>query len=489
MAQAKRKEKTPPPTQVEAAAPGTPDVPEAGSPGDAPWQKPAGMGRRGWLTLVAVVLLINVPILHHFLRGVPDAPLSLPYSDTFDSDATIPAHYWTSGGQWRVRDGELLSPGVKNNPLWLKAKLPPNVRIDFDAKALSPDGDIRVEIFGDGENHNSGYELIQGGWNNALSAIVRYEETGRPLNQLRLDAEQRAREQHLTGDDLLVKTGLFQADTSTKVEKPGGLLVGKTYHWTIERRGGVLRWSLDHQPFLELSDPLPLVGKHHDRFGLSSVDGDVLYDNLQVTALDAAPFAQGSSPTAAKEAVPRPYSDDFERETLGANWNATAPSAVRIENGAVRIEGAHNHPAWLTQAIPRDAVVELDAWSDSPAGDIKVELWGDGQSFHTGDLHAAYTSTGYVFVLGGWSNTISAIARLHEHGEDRAQRSDFRVVPGQHYHWKITRRGGELSWEVDGKPFLTLSDPAQLEGPLHQYFAFGDWEAPVHFDNLRITPL
>lgn len=460
MAQPKRKEK-PAPAAVEAA-------PAAETP-YTPWKKPAGMGRRGWLTLGAVVLLINLPILHHFLRGVPDAPLSLPYSDSFDTGATLATDYWTSGGQWRVRDGQLLSPGVKNNPLWLKAKLPQNVRIDFDARVGPPGGDIRVEVFGDGENHNSGYELVQGGWNNALSAIIRYEETGRPMGQL--------------------EPGAFHEDTSTKVEKAGGLQVDRTYHWTIERRGHVLRWSLDGKPFLELNDPYPLKGKHHDRFGLSSLDGDVFYDNLKIVPLDDASFAEGSSPTAAVQAVPRPYSDDFDRETLGANWNATAPSAVRIDDGSARIEGAHNHPVWLTQPLPRDAVIELDAWSDSPAGDIKIEAWGDGQSFHTGDLHAAYTSTGYVFVLGGWNNTISAIARLHEHGRDRVARPDFRVVPGRHYHWKITRRGGQLTWEVDGKPFLELNDPNPLEGALHQYLAFGDWEAPLHFDNLRITPL
>lgn len=480
MAQAKRKEKSSRPAPL----------PEVGSTseGTTPWQKPAGLSRRGWAVLAAVIALINLPILHHYLRSAPDAPLALPFSDTFDSDATVSEHYWTSGGQWRVRDGELLSPGVKNNPLWLKAKLPHNVRIDFDARAGSPEADVRVEIFGDGENHSSGYELVQGGWNNALSAIVRYEETGKPLNQLRLDAEQAAREKHLSSADL-VQTGVYDADTSTKVERPGGMAVGRTYHWTLERRGNVLRWSLDHQPFLELADPLPLQGKHHDRFGLSSGEGDVFYDNLQVTALDDAPFPAGSSPEAAAQAVPRPYSDDFDRETLGANWNATDPSAVRIDDGAVLIQNAHNHPAWLTQPIPRDAIIEFDAWSDSPAGDLKVEAWGDGQSFHTGELHAAYTSTGYVFVLGGWNNSLSAIARLHEHGEDRAARPDFRVEPGRHYHCKITRRGAELDWEVDGKPFLRMVDPAPLEGALHQFFAFGDWEAPVHFDNLRITPL
>jgi hypothetical protein len=68
-------------------------------------------------------------------------------------------------------------------------------------------------------------------------------------------------------------------------------------------------------------------------------------------------------------------------------------------------------------------------------------------------------------------------------------RSDVRVEPGRHYHWRISRRGSQLNWEVDGQPFLQLDDPAPLSGPGQDAFAFSGWEARVHFDNLRITPL
>ena len=72
---------------------------------------------------------------------------------------------------WRTVDGQLVCPGVKQNPLWLKAKLPQNVAVEFDARSQSPEGDIKVEIFGDGTDHASGYVLIHGGWNNTLSIL------------------------------------------------------------------------------------------------------------------------------------------------------------------------------------------------------------------------------------------------------------------------------------------------------------------------------
>lgn len=179
-----------------------------------------------------------------------------------------------------------------------------------------------------------------------------------------------------------------------------------------------------------------------------------------------------------------PSSDDFDRAAVGDAWLATGGS-WRIENGALAIDHAYNHPLWLKKAIPRDAVIELDCWSDDDAGDLKVEAWGDGQSFAQ---TASYTATSYVFIFGGWHNTISAIARMNEHGNDRRVRMDTKVVKGQKYHWRIARKGGKIDWQIDGKPFLSFDDGRPLEGAEHSYFGFNDWEAALHFDNLKITP-
>jgi hypothetical protein len=187
--------------------------------------------------------------------------------------------------------------------------------------------------------------------------------------------------------------------------------------------------------------------------------------------------------TVEKQLPPGPSSDDFGREALGSAWRTTG-SGFRIAGGELVVDRAYNHPLWLTRALPRDAVIELDAWSNDDAGDIKVEAWGDGRSFAT---EASYTATSYVFIFGGWHNTLSAIARMNEHGADRKTRNDTRVVKGQKYHFRIARKGGHLDWQIDGKPFLQLDDAAPLEGPGHSFFGINDWEAELHFDNLKIT--
>ena len=180
-----------------------------------------------------------------------------------------------------------------------------------------------------------------------------------------------------------------------------------------------------------------------------------------------------------------PSADDFERAQLGDDWLVTGGN-WHIDNGALAVDHAYNHPLWLKKAIPQDAVIELDCWSNAPDGDLKIEAWGDGKSFAT---TLDYDSTSYVFIFGGWHNQISAIARMQEHGNDRRPRMDWHVERGRRYHWRITKKGGDIDWQIDGQPFLSFHDGRPLHGAEHSYFAFNDWEAELHFDNLKVTPL
>jgi hypothetical protein len=181
-----------------------------------------------------------------------------------------------------------------------------------------------------------------------------------------------------------------------------------------------------------------------------------------------------------------PFVDAFERSTVGSDWNATSPE-YRIAAGKLEVANAYNHPAWLRRRLPQDIVVDVDATSNSPAGDIKLELFGDGESFDPDK--GSYVSTGYVFIFGGWHNSLSVICRQNEHDDGRkAARRDVRVELGRSYHFTITRRGGALDWAIDGRPFLAWTDPSPLAGPGHEYLAVNDWEADVTFDNLAIRP-
>lgn len=184
--------------------------------------------------------------------------------------------------------------------------------------------------------------------------------------------------------------------------------------------------------------------------------------------------------------VTEAWTDAFGRGDLGGDYWATG-KGYKIADGALSAHGAHNHPLWLRKKLPHDVRVELDCWSTEQRGDIKIELFGDGHSFDPDG--GAYMATGYEIVFGGWYNQKSIIARLDEHGKDMAARTDIKVVANQHYHWKIERRGQKITWEIDGKPFLTYDDPKPLENNGHEYLGFNNWETDTWFDNLVITPL
>lgn len=180
------------------------------------------------------------------------------------------------------------------------------------------------------------------------------------------------------------------------------------------------------------------------------------------------------------------FRENFEHAELPAPlWNNTGGN-WRVQGGALHVQGARNHPLWLRRRLPHDVRVEFDATSHSPDGDLKVEIFGDGSS---AAVEASYTATSYVIIFGGWRNTLDVIARMDEHAANRVERPSRRVVPNRKYHFKIERRGSRIAAWVDGELLGEMNDPEPLVGRGHDHFAFNDWDAPVDFDNLVITPL
>lgn len=188
--------------------------------------------------------------------------------------------------------------------------------------------------------------------------------------------------------------------------------------------------------------------------------------------------------TPGAEATPI-FRDDFDRADLGERWRPTGPGWA-LEGGELVVEGLHNHPVWLTLALPDDVRIEFDAIAEGEEGDVKVELAGDGESFARS---TNYVASGYVVIFGGWNNEINAIARRNEHGRDRKTTAKPHVEPGRRYRFALIRQQGVLRWELDGRELLSFEDDAPLLGPGHEHFAFNDWEARVRFDNLVIYAL
>ncbi len=213
------------------------------------------MRRAAWLGVGGAVALSSAPLLQPLLRG--EAPATVPgpaFADDFERAEPGPA-WWSAGGPWMIRNGELWGAGARNHPLWLRMALPRDVAVEFTARSEtatgSRPGDVKVEIFGDGRNSGTGYVLVLGGWGGATSVIARLDEHG---------------------------AGRVER-TDLRVEP------GRTYRMRVERRGRVLRWLVDGEEFLVLDDPAPLHGPGHDRLGFSSWDADLFFDDLRIEPL------------------------------------------------------------------------------------------------------------------------------------------------------------------------------------------------------------
>jgi hypothetical protein len=186
------------------------------------------------------------------------------------------------------------------------------------------------------------------------------------------------------------------------------------------------------------------------------------------------------------DAIGAPFFDGFDSGALGSWWRDTG-GQYQARDGQLVAANAYNHPLWLRKRLPAEVALDLDVQSRDAAGDIKFELFGDGESFDPD--RGGYVSSGYVLIFGGWHNSLSVICRNDEHDAGRkAARADRPVQPGRTYHLRVTRRQGRIDWQVDGAPFLEWTDPQPLAGAGHEYFAFNDWQSEVHFDNLSIRP-
>lgn len=184
------------------------------------------------------------------------------------------------------------------------------------------------------------------------------------------------------------------------------------------------------------------------------------------------------------------FQDDFHRDEIGGKYQQGSADhghragVWKIVDGRLVGEKIHNAALWLQTPLPERVRVEFDVRAESPTGDLKCEIFGDGITHQSG----------YVVIMGGWHNSTNCIARQDEHGEDR--KNDLRcprpgnkvtcVEPLVNYRWAIERQDDTVKWFVDGMLMLTYPDNNPLTG---RHFAFNNWAAKVSFDNLAVYDL
>jgi hypothetical protein len=194
--------------------------------------------------------------------------LTAPFKDEFER-ASLGDDYYATGSAFYLERGRLCVKGARNHPLWLRHRLPTNARIQVEAEAMSSDGDIKLEAWGDGQAAASrisytdatSYLAILGGWKNRYHVLARMDEHESDRPEVGIEPG---------SDD----------PRQQPVQK------GHRYRLKLERSDGrTLRFWADDVEILSFSDPQPLSGVGHDHFAFNDWETPVCFDHLVVEPL------------------------------------------------------------------------------------------------------------------------------------------------------------------------------------------------------------
>jgi hypothetical protein len=168
---------------------------------------------------------------------------------------------------WHVENGRLCGENAKNHGVWLNKVLPINARIEFDAWALTDQGDLKAEVWGDGRSYALGtsyttatsYLPILGGWHNSLHVLARLNEHGTDRKEIKVDKD---------SDD----------------PRQRSVVRGQLYQFKIERSDSkTVKVWVNGVEYFSWTDPAPLLGYGHDHLGFNNWEAKVCFDNVKVT--------------------------------------------------------------------------------------------------------------------------------------------------------------------------------------------------------------
>lgn len=176
------------------------------------------------------------------------------------------------------------------------------------------------------------------------------------------------------------------------------------------------------------------------------------------------------------------FEEDFAKDLK--NWQVDSPNWKIVDGQLYTGDRPNdNKGIWLKGiSLPANVRMEFDSTSTKGnlaafPGDTKFEFGGKEY------VHAS----GYIVLFGGWNNQTNAIARGDEHKQGQlVVDSEKRVEEDKKYHWTVIKYNNNISWYLDGKPFLSVKDESPSDGG---DFGFNNWNSRVYFDNVKIFAL
>lgn len=208
--------------------------------------------------------------------------------------------------------------------------------------------------------------------------------------------------------------------------------------------------------------------------------------------------------------------DDCPDGPLGDDWWVEGGEKVWIDGGKLRIKA---DPPGVTKAgivctvwnrtpLPADVTVRFDAHvvdSSCDANNVNfflhyadpsgTPLFDTRETRTDGDYSRYHVLSGYIFTF---LNDAQGESGRHGDGTAKArmrmrrcpgfnlvdQTFDYRCRKGETYRVKISKRGGEIVFGVDGVDYLRWTDPQPLTGGL---FALRTYRTDLWFNHIRVN--
>jgi serine/threonine protein kinase/TolA-binding protein len=196
---------------------------------------------------ISLVLGVHLWYQAYLNAKLERAGWELYFSDNFEREE-LGKNWKVISGDWKIKDGRLYIKGAaQNNYLLCNQKISGNIRLIYEGYFVGEKGgDISCFICGDeGMLDGEGYFFGFGAHNNTANLIQRK----------------------------------FVDLVTTKKFLPRSR---KKYTVMVEREGSKLRMFVNRKLLLEYTDPSPLTGENHARFGLYTWDSEVYFDNFRV---------------------------------------------------------------------------------------------------------------------------------------------------------------------------------------------------------------
>jgi len=165
------------------------------------------------------------------------------------------------------------------------------------------------------------------------------------------------------------------------------------------------------------------------------------------------------------------FSDDFQRATLGPNWE-TVEGKWFVENGALATRGEGTVMSARRFAGLQKVEFEAMVTPNPGVSDISPFIHSGSDGVHSG----------YFLQFGGYYNRGSAIMR-----KGRKVRESARVIePGKTHAIVAEHDGTAVRLTVDGQVVAEFPDERPLVGEGHDRIGFYVYEGSVTIRNLKV---